>query len=222
LERIQAPRSGGVVAGDTSAFVPDGLSRRSVSGLLRLPDCTNTGSLVTTPTLLLLCLQPAPIWLTTELGCGRLAFHGRLSGDPAVSARPAATAGRVPKHKYSAALSGLVRCLRERSSRNCDLVTAGRRSIRQRRRPDDLCCVALGKQKPRAVRAARPCSFRTGARAGTESGVARRIEDRTAAAVPADARATALLHDLLELCPTVGRLLGSRASLVPNCRPWSF
>jgi hypothetical protein len=29
--------------------------------------------------------------------------------------------------------------------------------------------------------------------------------ERVAAAVPADARATALLHDLVELCPTVGR-----------------
>jgi hypothetical protein len=31
--------------------------------------------------------------------------------------------------------------------------------------------------------------------------------ERVAAAVPADARATALLHDLFELCPTVGRRL---------------
>ena len=31
--------------------------------------------------------------------------------------------------------------------------------------------------------------------------------ERVAAAVPPDARATALLHELLELCPTVGRRL---------------
>jgi HD superfamily phosphodiesterase len=37
--------------------------------------------------------------------------------------------------------------------------------------------------------------------------------ERVAAAVPADARATALLHDLFELCPTVrGRLRGQGLS----------
>jgi hypothetical protein len=34
--------------------------------------------------------------------------------------------------------------------------------------------------------------------------------ERVAAAVPADARATALLHDLFELCPTAGRRLRAR------------
>jgi hypothetical protein len=34
--------------------------------------------------------------------------------------------------------------------------------------------------------------------------------ERVAAAVPADARATALLHDLLELCPTARSLLPSK------------
>jgi hypothetical protein len=34
--------------------------------------------------------------------------------------------------------------------------------------------------------------------------------ERVAAAVPADARATALLHDLFELCPTVGRRLRAK------------
>jgi hypothetical protein len=39
--------------------------------------------------------------------------------------------------------------------------------------------------------------------------------ERVAAAVPADARATALLHDLVERCPTVGRrLYGVGLSLI--------
>jgi hypothetical protein len=37
--------------------------------------------------------------------------------------------------------------------------------------------------------------------------------ERVAAAVPADARATALLHELLERCPTVGRRLRGKDDL---------
>ena len=46
--------------------------------------------------------------------------------------------------------------------------------------------------------------------------------ERVAAAVPADARATALLHDLFERCPTVGRGYAAKASLTLSWRPWSF
>ncbi len=45
---------------------------------------------------------------------------------------------------------------------------------------------------------------------------------RVASAVPPDARAVALLHDLLELCPT-GRwvLRGTGLTRTPNWTPWS-
>ena len=45
--------------------------------------------------------------------------------------------------------------------------------------------------------------------------------ERVAAAVPADARDTALLHDLLELCPPRAGSYTEEISLVPSRRRWS-
>ncbi len=45
---------------------------------------------------------------------------------------------------------------------------------------------------------------------------------RVAAAVPPDARTTALLHDRLERCPSADRQLRAEALPVLSWTPWSF